>query len=167
MEELLIKAQEGDTDALDRLLDWAREYSYRIAFYVLFDREEAEEVAQECTWRFFKNIEDMSPLGSLKGWIRRVSVNLSIDRIRKHSRLVPLEGQALSSLPSNKSIIPVERCLGCLTSIQRTVITLFYIENTPIQEIAEVLGISSGTVKTHLFRARKKLKECFMREGLL
>jgi len=164
---LFILAKAGDLTAMDELLQWVKNYSFKIAFYVLFMKDEAEEIAQECTWRFYKSFERLNPRGSLRGWVRKVSVNLSVDYVRREKKKVPLEENIVRENVNNEKVSLVGKCLGKLPPMQRTVITLFYIEGIHLKEISELLGIAPGTVKTHLFRGRNKLRDCLKEGGLL
>ena len=168
-DRLLASARSGDDRALDDLLQWAQTYSYRVAYYVLLLHDEALEISQECAWRLFKNLERLDPARSIGGWVRKVSYNLAMDFLRRNKKIseMVVNGSLADRQIYDEKIEALERCIARLTAVQRTVISLFYMENMPIKEISELLEMAEGTVKTHLFRGREKLRKCLKESEML
>jgi RNA polymerase sigma-70 factor (ECF subfamily) len=123
-------------------------------------REAAEDAVQEALARAWERA-GTEQIRSLPAWVTRVSLNLSKSRWRR----LRAEGRATESLnvaspaPSAESRPDVERALAQLSRRQREVTVLRYYLGMDLREIAETLGITDGTVKTQLSRARRTLAE--------
>lgn len=123
-------------------------------------REAAEDAVQEALARAWERA-GMEQIRSLPAWVTKVSLNLSRSRWRRlraearaTERLLPT-----SSLAPSESPLDVQRALTRLSRRQREVTVLRYYLGMDLSEIASVLGVSEGTVKTQLFRARRALAE--------
>jgi RNA polymerase sigma-70 factor (ECF subfamily) len=147
-------------DDLDRLLDEVWQIAYRVSYSILLSRDEAEDIAQECTFKFYERLEKIDLEGAWRGWVIRVSTNMAIDRWRKMKRVYPLNEAEQKGEEGHDLIRFLERCLAKLPLMQRAVISLFYLEERTVKEISELFNISEGTVKSHLFRGRKGLRNC-------
>lgn len=128
-------------------------------------REEAEDILQEGFIRVFKKIDLYEGTGSLEGWIRRVFTNVAIRHYQKNSRLHVVSGiDDLEEEPSADLIdhyFDAEDLMKMVQSLPdgyRMVFNLYAIEGYSHEEIAEQLGISVGTSKSQLSRARKALQ---------
>lgn len=121
---------------------------------------EAEDAVQEALARAWERA-GTEQIRSLPAWVTRVSLNLSKSRRRR----LRAEARATERLriasppPSAESRTDVERALAQLSRRQREMTVLRYYLGMDLQEIAETLGITEGTVKTQLFRARRVLAE--------
>jgi RNA polymerase sigma-70 factor (ECF subfamily) len=123
-------------------------------------REAAEDAVQEALARAWERSDRAEPIDSLPAWITRVSLNLSKSRLRRsRAEARALERLRLSGQTSEKDEYrtDVERSLFHLTRRQREVTVLRYYLGMDLKDIATTLGISQGTVKTQLFRARREL----------
>ncbi len=127
--------------------------------------ETARDLVQETLWRMWKRREALDPSRPARGWLVAVLSRLSVDRWRREQRYVPLDpGLYLKPQRRDPRLERLDACLRRLSRQQRTVVVLFYTENYTVREIAEMLGVSDGTVKTHLFRAREALRRCLEAE---
>ncbi len=128
--------------------------------------EEAEDVLQEGFIKIFKKINSFRSEGSFEGWIRRIFVNTAIENFRRKNYLQPIsekeeqtiEGQYLSALDkmAEKDIINL---VQQLSPGYRTVFNLYVVEGYTHRQIAEMLGISEGTSKSQLSRAKIILQD--------
>jgi RNA polymerase sigma factor (sigma-70 family) len=124
-------------------------------------RDAAEDAVQEALVRAWERPAGADQIGSLAAWVTRVSLNLSKSRLRR----LRAEARARDRLASTNDAgqaspgirTDVERALLTLPRRQREATVLRYYLGMHIREIAETLGISEGTVKTQLFRARRTL----------
>ncbi len=128
-----------------------------IAMAVVGDREVARELVQDALLKAFTSWPRIASLDSPGGWTRKVLINLSIDVHRRHHRergaLTRLQAPPTieaPSLPTPALWSAVQR----LPRLQRSVVALYYVDDMPVSEVATVLGVSPGTVKTSLSRAR-------------
>jgi RNA polymerase sigma factor (sigma-70 family) len=128
--------------------------------------EEAEDILQEGFIKVFKKIDSFRGEGSFEGWIRRIFVNTSIEHFRRKNHLQPitereentLEGKYLTVLDqlAEKDIIGL---VQQLSPGYRTVFNMYVIEGFTHKEIGELLGISEGTSKSQLSRAKLILQD--------
>lgn len=128
--------------------------------------EEAEDILQEGFIKVFRKIASYRGEGSFEGWIRRIFVNTAIEYYRKKTYLQPIteheentvEGKYLSVLDSlaEKDII---KLVQQLSPGYRTVFNMYVVEGYTHKQIAEMLGISEGTSKSQLSRAKQILQE--------
>jgi RNA polymerase sigma-70 factor (ECF subfamily) len=128
--------------------------------------EEAEDVLQEGFIKIFKKIDSFRSEGSFEGWIRRIFVNTAIEHFRRKSYLQPItereestvEGKYVSVLDSlaEKDII---KLVQQLSPGYRTVFNMYVVEGYTHKQIADILGISEGTSKSQLSRAKIILQD--------
>jgi RNA polymerase sigma-70 factor (ECF subfamily) len=132
------------------------------------DKDTAQEIVQDSFIKIFEKLNLFDNKGSLEGWIRRIVVNTAIDRIRKSKKdpflidndndyklggIDPMEELDNLKLSEEKSEIILE-AIQQLSPAYRTVFNLYVIEELSHKEIAEKLGISEGTSKSNLSKAR-------------
>jgi RNA polymerase sigma factor (sigma-70 family) len=130
---------------------------YRTAFRLLGSRDDALECAQEACARAFVDWVKLSKRGDVAPWVARVSSNLAIDRWRKSRRTPRWSGghDPSSSIPDR---IDLHRALDGLSPRQREVVVLRFLADLPEGTVAEVLGCSISTVKTHTARGLAALR---------
>ena len=142
------------------------------------DHDTAQEVLQEGFIKVFDKLEVFDFKGSFEGWVRRIIVNTAIDSIRKAKRAPVLkdkdtdfkmdstdqmEESETLQLTELKASIALE-AIGKLSPGYRAVFNLFVIEEYSHKEIAEMLGISEGTSKSNLSKAKMNLKKILTEE---
>lgn len=130
---------------------------YRVAYRLLGSREDAAECAQEACARAFAGWTRLSRRGEVVPWVVRVSSRLAIDRwrrIHRASALVPLPGSS-ASIPDR---VDLYRALDGLSPRQREVVTLRFLADLPELVVADTLGCSVSTVKTHAARGLAALR---------
>ena len=123
--------------------------------------EEAEEVVQETFVRFYQNVLKIRS-GNLRSWLHRVTVNQCLDRLKAKGRdsdelSEEMPGHDPALHPSQR--LDLARAVGSLPEQARRVFLLHDLEGFKHREVAECLGISEGTSKSQLFRARELLRE--------
>jgi len=138
---------------------------------LLRDPDEAQDVAQEVFVRAFERLRTQEPPTVWEAWLVRVAINACRDRQRSgwwksRSKNVDLEEVVAGSVPSSEAeTLARERRtrlwnqLRILKAKQRNVFVLRYVEGWSTSEVAEILGLSPGSVKTHLFRAVRHLRK--------
>jgi RNA polymerase sigma-70 factor (ECF subfamily) len=181
-EQELVKAVvDGDQDALSELLDAYQHRVYNLCLRMLGNRDDAAEVAQDAMLKIIEHIGDFKGQSRVGTWIVRIAMNLAISHLRKRrlrqtvSIDAPDNGQTDSPLQMQLSdrrepapgsnvekkelIDHLQEALGQLEEQFRGVLVLRDIEQMDYQQIAEVLDIPVGTVKSRLFRARLALRK--------
>lgn len=161
----------GDHEAFGRLLELYQRRLFGLALMVVRDPEGAEEVAQDAFVRAFTRLDLYDERRPFYPWLATIAVRLAQNWLRRHSRVSTREGTPidLGHEPSETrdpvdGLITDERCrrlwraVEALSSGERTAVTLFYRQGMKVREVAHALGVTSGTVKTLLFRARGKLR---------
>jgi len=132
---------------------WSR--AYGVAYVVLGDRAESEDVAQETMARALVRWKKVS--GYAEAWVVRVAGNLAIDRVRQGRRTRGLPSGDLPPLDAQR--VDLQRALLRLSRKQREVVVLRYLVDLPEAQVAETLGCSVGTVKTHASRGLAALRK--------
>jgi RNA polymerase sigma-70 factor (ECF subfamily) len=139
---------------------------YGVCLRYAANAEEAEDILQEGFIKIFNKISSYRGDGSFEGWIRRIFVNTAIEHFRKKTYLQPIteneentvEGKYLSVLDNlaEKDIIQM---VQQLSPGYRTVFNMYVVEGYSHKQIAEMLGISEGTSKSQLSRAKLILQD--------
>ncbi len=139
---------------------------YGVCLRYAANAEEAEDILQEGFIKVFRKMDSFRREGSFEGWIRRIFVNTAIEHYRKKIYLQPIteheentvEGKYLSVLDSlaEKDIINL---VQQLSPGYRTVFNMYVVEGYTHKQIAEKLGISEGTSKSQLSRAKQILQQ--------
>ncbi|MDR7253591.1 RNA polymerase sigma-70 factor (ECF subfamily) [Nocardioides sp. BE266] len=129
----------------------------RTVFLMVHDRELAEDITQEALYRMLRHWRTVSEYERPEAWVRRVAIRIAVRELQRRAARVSKErlGQ-----PTSYDELPdpdVARAVAELAPMQRAAVVLFYWEDRPVHEIAEVLAVSESTVKQHLYRARQRL----------
>jgi RNA polymerase sigma-70 factor, ECF subfamily len=165
-------AQEAAAAALRRAFE-ARlaecgSLAYRVARGVLRNNAEAEDVAQEALLRAYRRFERLRDRTRFRAWLVRITFRLAIDRARSSKRREVRETLWSQSAPrpSTEDLVAtsefqehLDRAIEELPEKQRLVLLLAAMQGHSLEEVAEMLGLPMGTVKSRLFFARKQLAE--------
>ena len=175
---------EGCRRGEDKSQRWIFERYYRLMFGVCMryvsDRDAVQDVVQEGFLKVFTNIEGYTFKGSFEGWIRRIMVNTSIDAIRrrKATGLVLGEDKSFEEVVDEVeeydvvddehkfTVKDVQTAMASLSPMYRAVFNLYVFDNMTHQEIAVKLGISVGTSKSNLAKARRNLRMILIKKKL-
>ncbi|MDA8163903.1 MAG: sigma-70 family RNA polymerase sigma factor [Desulfobacteraceae bacterium] len=182
MDELsrLRRAKEGDTAAFGELLAQYQDRIFNLCRYLLGNRQDAEDAAQDAFVKAFRGLKRFEPAASFSTWLYRIAVNTCHDYRRRfflRSLLHAPDGESvLEGLPSpapcpetayaaRESLEALRAALTALPVKLRLVIILKELEGLPYEDMAAVLEVSVGTVKSRLFRAREELKKKMRSQG--
>lgn len=164
IEELLTRALAGETAAFGMLVRAHQRSVYSLALRMLSDHYEAEDLAQEVFLGLHRNLSSVESAAHLAFWLRKVTLNRAIDRLRRRPRQeLPLE-EALA-VPSDDSHNDpwlqrrLRALLAQLAPAPRAVVLLRFQEDLNPTEIARTLNMSINTVKSHLKRSLNTLRE--------
>lgn len=185
MQEELLVAQslDGSHEAFEQLVLLYERSIYNIAYHYLMDREAAMDMTQETFLKAYQSLTDLKERALFGAWIKRICRNKCLDYLRKNKeQSLSLEEMteqedSYRELPS-KDLTPekslsqketmrnLENILRALPLEYRQVLVLRAFEEYSYEEIAKIMNIAPGTVKSRLFRAKKMLKEqLFQIEG--
>ncbi|WP_224489432.1 RNA polymerase sigma factor [Robertkochia flava] len=168
---LINKVLAGDTDAFGVLVDRYQEMAYTIAVRLLQDPDEAADIVQESFIKSFEVLDSFRGDAKFSTWIYRIVYRKSLDRLKAIKRRktdafeeigegsFTAEGgeDAVQLMVAAEQEEMVKKAVSALNPDEQTLILLYYYEELPIREIAEVLDMGMENVKVRLFRTRKKL----------
>jgi RNA polymerase sigma-70 factor (ECF subfamily) len=175
--KLVARAKKGDKAAFEGLVKMFSKYVYTTAFFILRDSHEAEDASQEVFVKVYLSIGGFRGLSSFKTWIRKLTVNTCIDKLRLRSKLkdkkVSLDkiteeyevvftrfSQNLENKFFNQETVKeVLKIVVDMEESYRIPLILRDLQDYSYREIAELTGKPIGTVKTNIHRARKIIKE--------
>jgi RNA polymerase sigma-70 factor (ECF subfamily) len=129
----------------------------RTVFLILGDRGKAEDVTQEAFIQLLSHWKKISRYERPDAWVRRVAIRLAVKAQRRERMREVLERDTSGPQGPKAPDMDLAKALQQLPLKQRTCVLLFYYEDRPIAEIVDILGISEGSVKVHLHRARERL----------
>lgn len=163
-EILVLRSQQGQSDAFEELVRRWQKRLWARAFRVTRDAEASWDIVQD-TWR--KTIQALPKLempAAFPGWVLRMTNNLCIDWIRREVRRREIHESFAETIPKSVSddapwlLSDVHVALSRLERDDCQIITLYYFDEMAVGEIADLLDIPAGTVKSRLHYAREKLK---------
>ena len=178
MNEILLisRARGGDRDAFGALVEQYRDNVYRLAYRMCGNAYDADEAAQEAfvaAWRALPNFRGDAKFST---WLYRLTTNAAIDVMRREKRhqtvgdgeMMELADDADSpqeTVERTEQQEAVQKALATLSEEYREVLLLRYMEELDYAEIAEVLQLPSGTVKSRINRAKAALKTALLKSG--
>ena len=129
----------------------------RTVYLMVHDQALAEDVAQEALYRMLRHWRTVSSYDQPEAWARRVAIRIAVREIQRRA-VRPAKEQLGQHVPVASLPDPdVAAAVAGLAPMQRAAVVLFYWDDLPVREIAEVLEVSESTVKQHLHRARHRL----------
>jgi RNA polymerase sigma-70 factor (ECF subfamily) len=167
--DVIARVQRGDAEAYDALVSQYLRRVVSIAWGIVRNAHDAEDLAQEAFVKAYQNIGRFRTSEPFGPWIYRIVTNLSLDVMKhrtkfRHEEIDDHEPAARrddADVPAMSGEIAkrVDEAIESLPDMQRVVARLHLVEQFEHQEIAAMTGLSDGTVRSHLSLARKKLKE--------
>ncbi|MDF1756070.1 MAG: sigma-70 family RNA polymerase sigma factor [Verrucomicrobiales bacterium] len=176
--ELVARAKEGDTAAFDELVTKYSPKLYGLIYNMTSNREDTHDVLQDVFAKAYRSIKRFRGKSSFYTWIYAIATNMTLNFLKKRKRR---QGMSLddidSSIENDKEFIEItsksdpvhETYLGelqiklneamqTLSDNHRAVVTMYDIQGIPHTEIAKILGVSEGTVRSRLFYAHRQLQ---------
>ena len=150
-------------DALERLVDAYGDKVFRMAVGMLQgDAGRAEEVTQDVFLKLWRALPGYDGRAAPSTWLYTIARNtcMSAARAESYRRTASLDDASERGAVSPVALVlEVQQYVAALPEMQREVITLFYLQERSITDVARILDLSEGTVKSHLHRARRALGE--------
>lgn len=163
--ELVAKVRDGDHAAVRILIDRHRLRLIRVAQNLLRDRMEAEDVSQDSFLKAFRELHRLRDDKAFSGFIYKICVRLCMDRLRsKRAEVADFEIIDTSQGSTVENRVLVERLLGQLNYELRTTLVLREMEELSYEEVAQVMGVPIGTVRSRLHSAREKFRKIYIEE---
>ncbi|MFY9175580.1 MAG: sigma-70 family RNA polymerase sigma factor [Peptococcia bacterium] len=183
-EELVLKSKNGDIDAFEELVCRYERKIYTIAYRLIGNRDDANDLAQEAFLKAFQGIKNFRGEASFQTWLCRITTNVCRDEIRRRSRkpvdrldenIVLEEGEVAkqvatqdpgpAELYEQKELSEqIQQLIDTLAPDFRMALVLRDIEGYSYEEISQYMECSLGTVKSRINRARNYLKEKLLTE---
>lgn len=157
------KAIKGNTQALETLLLLEQKMLYYKALSYVSTKEDALDAIQETSYNALLSIHQLKNPEYFSTWLFRILIRECYKLLREQKKVIPYENEVLLKNLESKDDIELEtsyvrEAISKLNPSYQTSIILFYYHDLSIKDISEVMEKPVGTVKTHLRRARKKLK---------
>ena len=170
--DLVARARARDTGAFRELVERHRTRAYGLSLRMLRSPADAEEVTQDAFVRAWLALPQFRGESRFSTWLHRIVARRALDRAevlkRRRDREVGVEAMehlAEERVETSGAALAMERMVAGLSDMQRAVVTLFYYEGRSVEQVAGVLGLPTGTVKTHLSRARSALRNSWTRDA--
>ena len=173
-DELVAAAVGGQGQAFGTLVERYDRAVYHLAYRTLHDSEEAKDATQEAFFKAFRALRTFRPGAKFSTWILTIAYHACCDRLARRKRfsgdeLPDRADPAAGPQEQAESADQARRLWAAIDALPekyRTVITLFHLQNKQYEEIAQVLDLPMGTVKTHLFRAKDLLRKALEEDEL-
>jgi RNA polymerase sigma-70 factor (ECF subfamily) len=183
--ELVARAQASDREAFDRLVDETYTMAYATAYRLTGDADAASDATQDAYVRAYASLHTFRGNSTFSTWLYRIVVNVSLDILRRRARApAPLTSAGEQDEEREVEVVDhtanpqadverrerqaaVQRALQRVSDDHRTVLVLFDLNGLAYEEIAAVLGVPLGTVKSRLNRARLALRDAIQEDAEL
>lgn len=130
----------------------------RTVYLIVHDREIAKEITQEAFLELLRAWRKVSRYERPGAWVRRVAIRLAVRAVRRHEFGSRAERRAFEQKRAvTTRDLDVWRAIRSLPVRQRAAVALYYFEDRPVGEVADIMGCSPQTARVHLFRARQRL----------
>ena len=164
------EAINGNSEAFERIMIQNKEAMYKTAIVILRNEDDAYDALQEALIKIYQNISNLKSEEAFKFWSRRIVINCCYDLIKKSQKVVAITNKLTDIFEETREDFYEceDDLLKILNQIDRSLrltVTLYYVDEMSVKEIAEMLEIPAGTVKSRLSRAREKLCEILKKEG--
>lgn len=173
MTKLVQRAKKGDDEAFEQLIRSVREKLYRTAYAYVRNEQDALDIYQEAIYTAYVTIKKLKKPESFTSWITKILMFKAIDFIRKESRHFSTDDEEVfSTLIEPENVDDIMHAMDLSVAFKyigpkvKTIIMLRYYHDLSVKEIAIIMNVPEGTIKSHLNRAKKELKP-ILREGYL
>ena len=177
--DLIEKIKAGETDSFQSLVKEYKRLVYNIVFRMVQNDADREDICQDVFVKVYQNLAGFQHESKLSTWIGRIAFNACVNCLTK--KKVPLyddysaEGDSIENFigeakppddfTAEKDIANrLETEMSKLPAQLRTILTLYHVEEMSYAEIAKIMNMPDGTIKSYLFRARKMLKQRLMKK---
>jgi RNA polymerase sigma-70 factor (ECF subfamily) len=167
--ELIARGRVGDAVALESLYRRYKSGLFNLAYRYTYDRATAEDLLQEIFLKIFTHLDDVQNIETFTGWVFRIALNTCYSHLRGRrveiEKTVPMaavEGtrhEARVDAEENDIRKPLDEAIAGLPARLREIFLLHDVQGFKHEEIARMLGLSVGTSKSQLFKARLKIRE--------
>ena len=185
-QELVARAKAGDSDAFAQLLEENQDRVYSLALRMVNNPEDAADLAQEAFLAAWRGLENFQGEAAFSTWLYRLTTNLCIDFLRKEKRkrsagtvlylddteeeegsmdLPDYSADPHRQLEQTEVREQIADAMATLSPEHRKILSLREVSGLSYQEIADILGVEEGTVKSRIARARNSLRKKLLETG--
>lgn len=173
-DELLVtRCQLGEREAFDELIARWHEPLWKYARRLTGEDDAAAETVQDVWLRVLRGIARLREQARFRAWMFGIARRVVMDRLRAAYAAPSVDAIDLSTIPDEQDSFDVEHDIGVmheelarLPVTERDVLVLFYLQELTLNELADVLAVPIGTVKSRLFRARHLLRRNLIDKGV-
>jgi RNA polymerase sigma factor (sigma-70 family) len=157
----------GEQNLYAGLVDRYKSYVYTITYKILLNRPEAEEAAQDAFIKAFNNLANFHRDAKFSTWLYRIAFNTAISYKRKHrhtfqsieNAIIAHSGDGEGALERSDKKKFLTMAMQKLGEADRTALSLFYLEEFSLEEIAEIMSMQANTIKVRIHRARQRVAD--------
>jgi RNA polymerase sigma-70 factor (ECF subfamily) len=168
---LVAQTRAGDIEAFSHLVKRHERVVYNLAFRFMRDNSLAQDMAQEAFLKAFRLLNGFRGDCSFSTWLYRVTCSVCLTELSRRKRrgeveLTPAHANEVATEPEEASDMPelIRRCVTRLPERYAMIVTLYYLQEVSYEEIAEIMDIPMGTLKTWMHRARHQLRKIVEKE---
>ncbi len=169
--ELVNLTKQGDRSAFSELVRRHQQVVFNVSYRYMRDMTQAEDMAQEAFLKAYRLLKGFRGDCSFRTWMYRVTSSVCLTELNRRKRRGEVEFgpqhdmmDAADGQESGDVLEQIRRCVVKLSDRYATIITLYYLNGTSYEEIAQAMEIPLGTLKTWMFRARKQLRKIVEKE---
>jgi RNA polymerase sigma factor (sigma-70 family) len=162
----------GDTGAFKFLVEKYQQMVYTLAFKITGNNEEAEDAAQEIFVKCYRSLSSYNDRAAFATWLYRITYNHAVDTVKKNHRKWHTEKRDVEAetgesedyyldekLDLKEIKVLLKDAIHRLSPQDQVIVTLYYYDDLPLRDIAEIMGIKENNAKIKLYRIRSKLLE--------
>ncbi len=177
--ELILQLQQGDLDGLGGLYDRHRNLVFRTALAITGDKEAAADLLHDTFLRLFRFGGRIDPNRPIEPWLYRMTANMAYTWIKQRGRWMQALRDMADKVARESQVTPAQQAerneawselreaLQGISPEKRVVVVLYYLNDLSVSEIAEILELPTGTVKSRLHYGRQALRQYFGLESKL
>ncbi|MDR0795932.1 MAG: sigma-70 family RNA polymerase sigma factor [Tannerella sp.] len=164
------KIQAGETECFAALLERYGQSVFSLIFKITGNREDAEELTQDVFLKVFRSLSSFQGNSLFSTWLYRIAYNVAVSATRKKKmewlaieesmieNATAIEtNDEMEQIDKEEQLCRLDKAVGQLPPDERALVSLFYLQEKPVEEIVMITGLSHSNVKTKLHRIRKKL----------
>lgn len=151
-----------DRNAFGQLVTAYEQGLRRFIFNLCGDEELTNDLAQDTFLKAYLAIRSFQGISRFKTWLYRIGYNEFLSHRRSQhisTDEIPPDNDSISPTMATDARLTIDQCLAQLSESERTVVMLFYLEDMPIKKIVEITGMPDGSVKSHLHRAKSRMRQ--------
>ncbi len=166
IERLIKAAKRKNTDAFSKLIDSQMQSLYKTAYAIVKNNDDAADAISETVLICWEKLQTLKKNQYFKTWITRILINECYKILKNNSNIVRFEDMVVEEGTEDVHNLEVEEALDTLDDKYRVIVVLYYSQGFSTKEIARILKIPEGTVRTRLSRAREQLKKYYEEQSV-